>query len=71
MAANVATVKWFHKEKGYGFLQPDDGAKDVFVHITAVQRSGLDNLYEGQRVSYQLVAGKQGKINAEQIKLLD
>jgi len=50
----IGTVKWFNAQKGYGFIQPEDGTKDVFVHITAVERSGMGNLHEGQRVSFEL-----------------
>ncbi len=49
------TVKFFNTQRGYGFIQPDDGSKDVFVHITAVQQAGLDTLHEGQKVSYEVV----------------
>jgi CspA family cold shock protein len=58
------TVKWFNAQKGYGFIQPDDGARDVFVHISAVEQSGIGNLREGQRVSYELERGQQGRISA-------
>ncbi len=58
------TVKWFNAQKGYGFIQPDDGSKDVFVHISAVERSGIGNLHEGQKVSYELEHGRQGKTSA-------
>lgn len=58
------TVKWFNVQKGYGFIQPDDGSKDVFVHISAVERSGIGNLHEGQQVSYELERGREGKISA-------
>ena len=54
------TVKWFNAQKGFGFIQPDDGAKDVFVHISAVERAGLSTLNEGQKVGYELVTGKNG-----------
>jgi CspA family cold shock protein len=57
-------VKWFNTQKGYGFIQPEDGSKDVFVHISAVERSGLGYLVEGQRISYQLERGQQGKTSA-------
>ena len=57
----AGTVKWFNAQKGYGFIQPEDGSKDVFVHITAVERSGMGNLHEGQRVSFELERGNQGK----------
>ena len=60
----IGTVKWFNTQKGYGFIQPEDGTKDVFVHITAVERSGMGNLHEGQRVSFELERGNQGKTSA-------
>ena len=60
----TGTVKWFNAQKGYGFIQPEDGSKDVFVHITAVERSGMGNLHEGQRVSFELERGNQGKTSA-------
>ena len=63
------TVKWFNPTKGYGFIQPDDGGgKDVFVHISAVERAGLSTLNEGQKVDYELVANK-GKELAENLKV--
>ncbi|HEV2302117.1 MAG TPA: cold-shock protein [Stellaceae bacterium] len=58
------TVKWFNAQKGYGFIQPDDGSKDVFVHISAVERAGLSNLREGQKLSYEIERGQQGKTSA-------
>jgi cold shock protein len=61
---SIGTVKWFNSQKGYGFIQPEDGSKDVFVHISAVERSGLGHLVEGQRISYQLERGQQGKTSA-------
>jgi CspA family cold shock protein len=61
------TVKWFNKVKGYGFIQPSDGGKDVFVHITAVERAGMDTLVEGQRVSYDMVS-ERGKSAAANLK---
>ena len=64
------TVKWFNAQKGYGFINPDDGGKDAFVHISAVERAGLTTLNEGQRVSYELVPGRNGKSAAENLKLL-
>ena len=63
----VGTVKWFNKVKGYGFVQPSNGGKDVFVHITAVERAGMDTLVEGQRVSYDLVS-ERGKTAAANLK---
>jgi CspA family cold shock protein len=61
---SIGTVKWFNSMKGYGFIQPDDGAKDVFVHISAVEQSGLGNLKEGQKLSFDLEKGQQGKVSA-------
>ena len=65
----TGTVKWFNAQKGYGFIQPDDGSKDVFVHISAVERSGIGNLQEGQKqegqkLSYEVERGQQGKTSA-------
>ena len=62
------TVKWFNPTKGYGFIQPEDGSKDVFVHISAVERAGLGSLHEGQKVSFDLERGQQGKTSAVNIK---
>jgi cold shock protein len=64
----VGTVKWFNSQKGYGFIQPDDGAKDVFVHISAVEAAGLGNLNEGQKLSFELERGQQGKVSAVNLK---
>ncbi|MBY0380474.1 MAG: cold-shock protein [Xanthobacteraceae bacterium] len=64
-------VKWFNGQKGFGFIQPEDGSKDVFVHISAVERAGLSNLAEGQRVSFELKEDKmRGKSSAENLSLL-
>jgi cold shock protein len=63
------TVKWFNAQKGYGFIQPDDGTKDVFVHISAVQRAGIANLNEGQRLQFDLERGQQGKVSAVNLRL--
>ena len=60
----IGTVMWFNAQKGYGFIQPDDGNKDVFVHISAVERAGLGSLNEGQKVSFELERGQQGKTSA-------
>jgi cold shock protein len=60
----TGTVKWFNSQKGYGFIQPDDGSKDVFVHITAAERAGINNLYEGQKLSYELERGQRDKTSA-------
>ncbi|HTI82270.1 MAG TPA: cold-shock protein [Acetobacteraceae bacterium] len=62
------TVKWFNAQKGYGFIQPSDGSKDVFVHITAVERAGLTGLNEGQKVSFDLEQGQRGKTSAVNLK---
>jgi CspA family cold shock protein len=65
------TVKWFNGQKGFGFIQPDDGSQDVFVHISAVERAGLQGLNEGQRVTYEVVANrKTGKSSAENLRAL-
>jgi cold shock protein len=64
----IGTVKWFNTQKGYGFIQPEDGSKDVFVHISAVDRSGMGNLVEGQRVSFELERGNQGRTSAVNLK---
>jgi cold shock protein len=64
----TGTVKWFNPTKGYGFIQPDDGSKDVFVHISAVERSGIGNLHEGQRLSFELERGREGKTSATNLK---
>ena len=67
----TGTVKWFNPTKGYGFIQPTDGAQDAFVHISAVERAGLHDLREGQKVEYELVPGRNGKSSAENLVLLD
>jgi CspA family cold shock protein len=67
----TGTVKWFNPTKGYGFIQPSDGSKDAFVHISAVERAGLHGLTEGQKVQYDLVAGRNGKSSAENLVVLD
>jgi cold shock protein len=63
------TVKWFNAQKGYGFIQPDDGSKDVFVHISAVQQAGIDHLSEGQKLQFDLERGQQGKVSAVNLRL--
>jgi CspA family cold shock protein len=63
------TVKWFNGQKGFGFIQPDDGTRDVFVHISAVERAGMSGLNEGQKVSFELVADrKTGKSSADNLR---
>ena len=64
----IGTVKWFNGEKGYGFIQPDDGGKDVFVHISAVERAGFNGLAEGAKVSYEVVANR-GKEQADILRI--
>ena len=65
---NTGTVKWFNNQKGYGFIQPESGSKDVFVHISAVERSGMSSLNEGQKVSFDVVADRRtGKSAAENL----
>lgn len=64
------TVKWFNTTKGYGFIQPEDGSKDVFVHISALQQSGIAQLDDGQKVSYEIVENR-GKESAANLNLLD
>ncbi len=67
----TGTVKWFNATKGFGFIQPDNGGQDAFVHISAVERAGMSNLNEGQKVSYEVVADKRtGKMSADQLKAL-
>jgi len=67
----IGTVKWFNTVKGFGFIQPDGGGNDAFVHISAVERAGMSSLAEGQRVEYELVRGKNGKMAAEDLKAAD
>ena len=64
----TGTVKWFSAEKGYGFIQPDAGGPDTFVHISAVERAGFESLREGQRIQYEIEHGKNGKKAAEDLK---
>ena len=65
------TVKWFNPVKGYGFITPDDSSQDAFVHISAVERAGLTSLTEGQKVSFELVSGRDGKKAAENLAIAD
>ncbi len=66
----IGTVKWFNATKGFGFIQPEDGGKDAFVHISALEQAGISGLDEGQRVEYELVSGRDGKSAAENLKLV-
>jgi cold shock protein len=65
----MGTVKWFNPTKGYGFIKPENGGGDVFVHISAVEKAGYTKLVEGARVSYELVTGRSGKSSAENLRL--
>ncbi|MDF0498388.1 cold-shock protein [Bradyrhizobium yuanmingense] len=65
----MGIVKWFNATKGYGFIRPEDGGADVFVHISAVKKAGYTNLAEGARVSYELVADRSGKMSAEDLRI--
>jgi CspA family cold shock protein len=67
----TGTVKWFNPAKGFGFIQPEDGSNDAFVHISAVERAGLSTLNEGQKVSYDLQAGQNGKSSAENLTIVE
>ena len=67
----TGTVKWFNPAKGYGFIEPEEGGNDAFVHISAVERAGLTTLREGQKVKYELVPGDNGKIAADNLVALD
>ena len=63
----TGTVKWFNPAKGFGFIEPEDGSQDAFVHISAVEQAGMSSLREGQKVSYELVPGRNGKSSAENL----
>jgi len=65
------TVKFFNSTKGFGFISPDDGSKDAFVHISAVENAGLSGLAEGQKLSYELESGRDGKVSATKLELID
>ena len=67
----TGTVKWFNPAKGFGFIAPSDGSKDAFVHISAVERAGLSSLKEGQKVSYELQPGQNGKSSAENLSVIN
>jgi cold shock protein len=64
----TGTVKWFNAQKGFGFIQPSTGGSDVFVHISAVERAGMDGLAEGQKVSYELETGQRGRVSAVNLR---
>ncbi len=67
----IGTVKFFNPDRGYGFIAPEDGSKDAFVHISALERAGISSLGEGQKVEYELQSGQKGKSSAENLKLVD
>ncbi len=67
----TGTVKWFNAAKGYGFIEPEDGSKDAFVHISAVERAGLSTLNEGQKVSFEIQIGQNGKSSAENLSIVE
>ena len=67
----TGTVKFFNMTKGFGFIEPEDGSKDAFVHISAVERAGLGSLEEGQKVSFELQSGRDGKMAAENLSIVD
>jgi CspA family cold shock protein len=67
----IGTVKWFNVAKGYGFIAPEDGSKDAFVHISALESAGIGSLSEGQKVEYELQPGRDGKSSANNLKLVD
>ena len=67
----TGTVKWFNPAKGYGFIEPENGGQDAFVHISAVERAGLSSLSEGQKVSFELQPGQNGKSSAENLSVIE
>lgn len=67
----TGTVKWFNQTKGFGFIEPESGGDDAFVHISAVEKAGMNSLREGQKVEYELVEGRNGKAAAENLVALD
>jgi CspA family cold shock protein len=71
VAMPAGTVKWFNPVKGYGFIEPEEGGKDVFVHISAVQRAGMETLREGQKIQFEVVPGRDGKTSADNLVAQD
>ncbi len=67
----IGTVKWFNPAKGFGFVAPEDKSKDVFIHISALERAGISGLVEGQKIEFELGTGRDGRTSAENIKLVD
>jgi CspA family cold shock protein len=68
---STGTVKWFNPTKGYGFIKPDDSDNDVFVHISAVERAGLNTLQDGQKITYELAEDRRGRVSADSLVLAD
>lgn len=68
---SVGTVKWFNPSKGYGFIEPTDGGKDVFIHISALEKAGIASLNEGQKIQFEVISGQNGKSSAENVKLAE
>ena len=71
ISMTTGTVKFFNTQRGYGFIEPEDGSKDAFVHISAVERAGLTSLNEGQKVSYDVQPGQNGKSSAENLSVIE
>jgi CspA family cold shock protein len=71
MPVTNGTVKFFNIDRGYGFIEPEDGSKDAFVHISAVERAGLSSLREGQKISYEVQTGRDGKSTAENLSIIE
>ncbi len=67
----TGNVKWFNSAKGFGFIAPEDTGKDVFIHISALERAGISGLAEGQRIEYEVAAGRDGRTSAENVRLVD
>ena len=66
-----AASKWFNPDKGFGFIAPEDDGKDVFIHVSALQRAGIGGLAEGQKIEYEVIAGRDGRSSAENVRLVD
>jgi CspA family cold shock protein len=65
----IGTVKWYNAQKGFGFIQPDDGSKDAFVHVSAIERAGMNDLREGQKISFELIKdNRTGKVSADKLQ---
>ena len=67
----MGTVKWFNPTKGFGFIAPEDKSKDVFIHISALEKAGISGLAEGQKIEYEIGAGRGGRTSAENVRLVD